>query len=120
LDNRLFENHTILMLYRNIFHLSISLVVKGHKEVVEVLLANGAYIEARIKRNGYTPLHYAAYCGMPEMVELLLSKGANIKAGNRWGAKPMHVAVGYDRSRVVKLLLSKGANIQAKCACQEQ
>merc|ERR1719300_509018 len=44
-------------------------------EIVEILLANGAKIEAKDK-NGHTPLQLASLKGKDRLVRLLLSKGA--------------------------------------------
>ncbi len=71
--------------------LCILLLQKGHREVVELLLAKGADIKA-VDNNGYTPLHWAAQKGHREAVELLLSKGADMKAGTYSGWMPLHLA----------------------------
>jgi len=36
----------------------------------------------------YTPLHFAALRGFTESVNLLLSKGANVNAKNKWDWTP--------------------------------
>ena len=41
---------------------------------------------------GDTPLHIAAAAYQPEIVEQLLSRGANASARNRRGAEPLHYA----------------------------
>lgn len=50
---------------------------KGHKEVVEVLLANGAQIEAATK-SGFTALHMACGKGHLEVVACLLAQNAHL------------------------------------------
>lgn len=51
----------------------------NHKEVVEFLIENKAYIDAGAGIGG-SPLHIAAYEGHAEIVELLVLGGANINA----------------------------------------
>ncbi len=48
--------------------------------MADVLLANGADVNAKDKGAGRTPLHYAAEQNHREMVELLLARGADVNA----------------------------------------
>ena len=48
---------------------------KGHKEVVDVLLSNGAQIEAATK-SGFTALHMACGKGHVDVVASLLAQNA--------------------------------------------
>jgi cyclase len=52
-------------------------VDKGHKEIIELLIAKGADINAK-NGMGYTPLDWVMDGGNSEIVELLKSKGAQI------------------------------------------
>ena len=54
-------------------------VFHGHKDMVELLLANNADINAKDNK-GRTPLHQAAYHGTKDMVEILLANKADINA----------------------------------------
>ena len=58
--------------------------VGGHKDVVELLLAHGAEVNARYS-DGYTPLHYAAANGHKDVVELLLANEADVNAKDEHG-----------------------------------
>jgi hypothetical protein len=49
---------------------------KGYKDVVELLLAHGATVNAR-DSYGKTPWHYAAYAGHSEVAELLHQHGGD-------------------------------------------
>jgi len=46
----------------------------GHKEIAQLLIANGAEIDAT-EINSHTPLHYAVRNGKVELAELLLANG---------------------------------------------
>jgi hypothetical protein len=50
---------------------------KGHKDVVELPLANGADVNAKTGR-GLTPLRHAAFKGHKDVVELLLANGPDV------------------------------------------
>jgi ankyrin repeat protein len=53
----------------------------------------------------------------PEMVTLLLAKGAEINASDTNGLTPLFLAAGWSpRPEIVKLLLAKGAEINARVA----
>jgi len=80
-------------------------------EVVWVLVAKGARINARSKR-GETALAAAAGRGDDDSVKLLLSKGAEVNAADYRGYTPLMHAAQYDRDAldVVRLLLAYGAN----------
>ena len=80
-------------------------------EVVWVLVAKGARVNARSKR-GETALAAAAGRGDDDSVKLLLSKGAEVNAADYRGYTPLMHAAQYDRDAVdvVRLLLAYGAN----------
>ena len=68
-------------------------VLKSNAPIVEVLLDNGADIEIKAKDAfKATPLIWAAYWGLPEMVRLLLEAGANVKAEDTNGFTPLDAA----------------------------
>ena len=66
-------------------------VFKGHMEIAELLIANGAYVNAKNKYDG-TPLHNAAIDGHTEIVELLIAKGADVNAKADTGWTPLDSA----------------------------
>jgi ankyrin repeat protein len=65
---------------------------KGHKDVVELLLAHKPDVNAKDKL-GATPLHAPAGYGRADVVELLLANKAevNVKAIN--GVTPLNIAI---------------------------
>jgi HEAT repeat protein len=64
-------------------------VWEGRKELVELLLAKGADVNARTNPMGSTPLHFAASDGRKDLVELLLAHGADVNAKNNNSQTPL-------------------------------
>lgn len=62
----------------------------------------------------WTKLHSAASLGKPELITLLLDKGADINARAKDGSTPLHLAVKRSHPAAVKLLFARGANPAAK------
>ncbi|WP_339047696.1 ankyrin repeat domain-containing protein [Candidatus Mesenet endosymbiont of Phosphuga atrata] len=88
-------------------------------KTIGLLLERGSDVHARGRQDD-TPLHLAALKKSQELVELLLSRGADIDthARNEWGCIPLHYAFGYwQDSQVVKLLLEHGSDVHAKGIC---
>ena len=88
----------------------------GHKEVVALLLNEGADIEAEEKNHdqGWTPLHVAVKKRHKEIVTLLINEGADIKAKDKCDGTPLHLAAEKGDKEMVALLLNSGADIEAK------
>ncbi|PFX19567.1 putative ankyrin repeat protein [Stylophora pistillata] len=55
-------------------------------------------------------LHFAAYCGDPHMIDLILSHVPGIESKAVNGATPLLIAVCHGKLRAVKYLLERGAN----------
>jgi ankyrin repeat protein len=83
--------------------------MRGHKDVVELLLANGADVNAE-DNFGETPLHCAAD-GNKDLVALLLSKGANVNATDRAGVTPLDIAASAGHKDVAELLIANKAEV---------
>jgi len=89
----------------------------GHKDVVELLLAKGADVNAKDINRG-TPLHSAAggaistieTQGHTDAVELLLAKGADGNAKNANGWTPLYLARYYERRGAAELLRRHGCH----------
>jgi ankyrin repeat protein len=77
------------------------------------------YVNAR-RKDRWTPLHLASYCGKPEIVQLLLAHGANAHAEDDFLRTPLHqVARGHchsqaDSVRISQLLLECSAEVNAQ------
>jgi cytohesin len=80
----------------------------GHKEVVELLLANGADINAR-ENQSKTPLFLAVEYGKKEIVELLLARGADVNAAARGAENALSTAKKKGNTEIEALLTKNGA-----------
>jgi ankyrin repeat protein len=84
---------------------------KGHLEVIELLVKNGALIDARNIWDK-TPLHSASNNGHLAVVQYLVEHGARIEAvSNKKRFTPLHLASQYDHLDVVKYLVEEGADV---------
>ncbi|SMC20295.1 Ankyrin repeat-containing protein [Andreprevotia lacus DSM 23236] len=71
----------------------------------------------KMSKEGWYPLHVAAYYGSVEVIELLVKKGADINArGTYDDMTPLHMAVSYGKPEFVKALLANGADKSLKSA----
>ncbi len=68
--------------------------------------------------NGLTPLHLAAmYSDKPEVIRILIEKGANLHACDSVGRTPLHLAAGDNQNpEITKTLLENGAKPNARAA----
>lgn len=65
-----------------------------HMDAIKALLQAKADVHARVKTNGMTPLHYAAFNshGNRDIVSILLDKGSELEARTQEGWTPLHLA----------------------------
>ena len=85
----------------------------GHKEVVELLIANGAYVNP-IADVGDTPLDGAIKYKQNETADLLRKHGGKTGIWLRAG-ESIHVATSAGHIEAVKQHLADGADVNAKC-----
>ncbi len=97
----------------------------GHMEVVQLLLAYGADVNAKDARNA-TPMHEAVYSGQTEIAELLIEHGADVnpavegsihdhgRVRHEWHDTPLHLAARKGDVAMVEVLLANGADVTAK------
>ncbi len=81
--------------------------LKGELAGAELLLGRGAAVSLA----GWSPIHYAATGPEPQLVKLLLDRGADIDAASPNGTTPLMMAAQYGSEESVKLLLQRGADL---------
>ena len=91
----------------------VPLVYARTREIGEILLDNGANPNAR-DMSSFTTLHYAAGTGYfpngsVDMVDLLISKGADVNLINGWGGTALSIAERKSHTEIAKLLRKHGA-----------
>lgn len=80
--------------------------LRGNMVVAQSLLTRGA----KVNREGWSPLHYAASGSSTELVALLLKEGALIDARSPNGTTPLMMAARYGAIDSADLLLKGGAD----------
>lgn len=81
-------------------------------ELVKFYLSKGLNINSNNIFNKYrTPLYCACCYNNIQVVELLLSEGADIHMKDDFGRCPLHIAVRFGYVELTKFLVSKGANV---------
>jgi ankyrin repeat protein len=81
---------------------------KGNVLVAEVLIRNGAKVNAILPYNGYTALHLASRDGYKEVAKLLITKGADVNAKTMYGETPLDLAISKEHKEVADLLRKHG------------
>jgi ankyrin repeat protein len=61
-----------------------------------------------------TPLHIASRADNREILEMLISAGADTNAQNNFGYTPLHIAAISGQKEAVALLLAAGADVAAR------
>ena len=81
---------------------------RGNDEIVKVLLEHPKVkVDAR-DSYGKTALHMACGEGQSSVCQLLLNKGANIKAVTADNTTPLHSAILNGHSQVATMILNRG------------
>uniref|UniRef100_A0A674I6X5 Ankyrin repeat and SOCS box protein 11 n=1 Tax=Terrapene triunguis TaxID=2587831 RepID=A0A674I6X5_9SAUR len=94
-------------------------VKRGHRECMEILIANDVDIDLEDSQHG-TPLYVACMYQRTDCVKKLLELGASVDLGKRLDT-PLHAAVRKSSAEAVNLLTDYGAsltrrNAEFKCA----
>ncbi|XP_049728212.1 ankyrin repeat and SOCS box protein 11 isoform X2 [Elephas maximus indicus] len=89
-------------------------VKRGHKECMEILLANNVNIDQEVPQLG-TPLYVACTYQRVDCVKKLLELGANVDHG-QWLDTPLHAAARQSSAEVIHLLTDYGANLKCRNA----
>lgn len=88
--------------------------VKRHKELVRILIKNGADVNLQ-NSEGNTSIIRAAITGKYELIKYLIFKeNAKINVKNFNGETALHVAAKYNQMNVVDVLLDADADVRVK------
>jgi ankyrin repeat protein len=88
--------------------------MRGHAEVVELLLREHSADATLQNADGYTPLHLAALIGHLGEARVLLERSADGNLKNADGDIPLHYAAGKGQPEIAKLLLRGGADANSR------
>uniref|UniRef100_A0A8D0GJZ7 Ankyrin repeat and SOCS box protein 11 n=1 Tax=Sphenodon punctatus TaxID=8508 RepID=A0A8D0GJZ7_SPHPU len=89
-------------------------VKRGHRECMEILLANDVDVDQEDPQYG-TPLYVACMYQRTDCVKKLLEFGASVDLGKRLDT-PLHAAARKSNAEVVNLLTDYGANLRCRNA----
>lgn len=84
----------------------------GDVDALREELAKDASLIAAKNKDGWTPLHSAAYQGQTEAVEFLVSAGANVNAVCNDGDTPLHYAAAQGEEGVINVLAKAKAKLE--------
>jgi hypothetical protein len=79
-------------------------VIKGQLEVLRLLLARGAAVDAKQPESGCTVFHYACFHNQPECAAVLARAGCNVGITNHDGATGREMAEAEGHAAVVARL----------------
>jgi len=82
---------------------------RHNKEIVELLLAKGAKVNAKGGFFQETPLHVAADRYQLAIAEVLIAHGADVNAKNKDGQTPLFLARTKNAKKIIALLKKHGA-----------
>lgn len=92
----------------------------GQAEIAEVLLANGAKVNARSSNPMQnTPLHAAAAGKHANLVSVLLAHGADVNSQQQGGWTALHAAAQNGDIELARLLLALGADANPRADNQQ-
>jgi ankyrin repeat protein len=90
--------------------------VAGDRARVQQLLNDDRSLVRALTKDGWTPLHLAAFFGQKDVAEALIEHGADVNARsvNAMRNMPLHAAAAGRSSELVKVLLEHGADVNAR------
>lgn len=65
-------------------------------------------------QDGWTALHWAAFCGNKKIAEFLVSQNADLNVSDWSGKTPLLIAVSYGSSEIAKIFLKNGALLKGE------
>ena len=87
---------------------------RDHPELVTMLLAAGADVNAPVRNGRQSPLHAAAFDGGPGVIAALVAGGAVVDAHDDRGITPLLRAVEEKNPANVAALIEAGADVHAR------
>ena len=92
----------------------------GNREVVLRHLVAGTDADTRDERYGASSLHWAAWGGHPDIVEVIIAARANVNAINFDGETPLDCATNFSQNEIAAILRKNGGKtadeLKAKAA----
>lgn len=88
----------------------------GNTDLVKAILADCPEWVHAWDKDRSTPLHWAAWKGHADIVDLLVASGADIQAHNEnghWGTTPLHAAAHGNQKAAAEALIQHGAGVNA-------
>ncbi len=84
-------------------------IFTGNQKMFDLIMAQDVNLQARDAEK-LTPLHFAAGMDQPEMVKMLIKKGALIDVQEKNGATPLIIAIFKNAPKSARILLEAGAD----------
>jgi len=95
----------------------LALAIETRKSRAALALVEaGANVRATYGESRVTPLMLAAAMGLPDVLQKVIERGANVNATNAQGLDALMVAAANNRSECVQMLLGAGARQDRKTA----
>jgi ankyrin repeat protein len=92
--------------------LDLALFASKHKEIVDLLLAKGADVNAQAS-SGASPLFWAVMRDQKDDVLTLLNHGANVNLTDAYKDTILDIAIGNQFSALIPILVEHGADVNA-------
>jgi hypothetical protein len=87
--------------------------MRGDLEKTKILLEEHPEWVNAASWGGWTPLHRASQTGRKQIVEFLVSRGADLEAKTDLGMTPLYMAIYSQKAEIVRQIIDKGADVSA-------
>jgi uncharacterized protein len=94
--------------------LMIQAVETKNLNIIDYFITCGVNINAQDPNTGDTPIHKATKINKPDIVELLIKRGANIHIKDYAGNTPIYTAINQHYPELIDLLLWNNADLDSK------
>lgn len=109
LINKKYEGGWTLLHYASYF---------GQKDIVAVLIEQGAYVKGR-DNSGWTSLHRAASAGHSEVIRFLVANGADVNSFSGGQDTPLSMAILGNFAKAVKTIIDCGGDVNVRLLNRE-